>query len=164
MLTVDRYLLIVSTICFLVAIAQHVLITFIDTGMGASAGWYVYAVIVPESILVVAGLTAFKWGKYMLIGIISAFVLLEIYSTHWILIPYYTGLIAHTAGGSLQSFHPSQLNDIGFHELLARLEVNRPFFLTNAVLVSLWVLYVIASAALVHAGRYFLSPPRGIDR
>jgi hypothetical protein len=139
---------------FLVAIAHHVLITFIDTGNGASAGWYVYAVVVPEAILVVASLTAFKGGKYVLIGIIPAFFLLEIYSTHWILIPYYTGLIAHTAGGALQSFHPSQLNDIGFPELLARLEVNRPFFLTNGVLVSLWVLYLTASAALVYASQY----------
>src|SRR5207249_2842804 len=91
---------------FLAAITYHVLINFIDTGVGASNGWYLYTVIVPEALLVIAGLTAFRIGRQLLVGTIAAFFLLELYTTHAILIPYYTGMIAHTPAGYLQSFYP----------------------------------------------------------
>jgi hypothetical protein len=134
---------------FLAAIAYHVLMTFLDFGLGASAGWYVYAVVLPEAILVIAGLSAFKMAKHLIVATIVAFSVLEIYATHWILIPYYTGLIGHVAG-SLQSFYINQLSTIGFSQLLARLETNRPFFVNGAVLVGLWISYLVALAGLVY--------------
>lgn len=134
---------------FMAALAYHALVTFIDSGVGASAGWYLYAVIVPEAMLVVVGLAAFHWGRYVFVGLVAAFFLLEIYATHWILIPYYAGLIAHTAHGTLQAFGSSRLGAISWAEFLTRLEINRPGFVTNVSLLVLWVLYLASSATLV---------------
>ena len=60
-----------------------------------------YAVVVPEATLFVIGLLAFRWGRRLLIGVVAGLFLLEMYATHWLLIPYYTGLIDHAPNGAL---------------------------------------------------------------
>ena len=145
---------------FLGSIAYHVLVNFISSKISASSGWYLYAVVVPEAILAIAGLFAFRWGKSILIGVIACFALLEIYATHWILIPYYTGLIAHRPDGGLQAFYLSQVKTIGILELLARLEINRPSFLTNVTLIGSWSLFITTTLALAFvSGKYLLKQP-----
>jgi hypothetical protein len=59
-------------------------------------------------------------------------------------------LIWHAPDGGLRSFHFSQLNQIGLAELLARLEINRPVFATNVVLLTAWCAFLIASTLLVY--------------
>src|SRR5262249_2210801 len=102
-----------------------------------------------------------RWGKGMVVGLIACFFLLEMYATHFLLIPYYSGLIAHAADGGLQAFHLSQLNTIGLAEILARLQTNKASFLTNHVLTALWSLFIAASVSLpIIAARAF-KPHRG---
>jgi hypothetical protein len=118
-----------------------------------------YAVVIAEGTLIVAGLLAFRWGKAVVIGLIACFVLLEMYATHFVLIPYYTGLIAHAPDGGLQSFHLSQLNTIGFAEILARLQTNKVSFMTSQVIIGLWSLFLAASVSLPFvAARAFRAP------
>jgi hypothetical protein len=135
---------------FLAASAYHVLMNSINIPIDATPGWYLYAVVIPEAILVVAGLLAFKWGKEMVTATVVFFFALEMYATHFVLIPYYSGLIWHAPDGGLRSFHVSQLNQIGLAELLARLEINRPVFATNVVLLTAWCVFLIASTLLVY--------------
>jgi hypothetical protein len=133
---------------FLLSIAYHVLMNSINLGVDASAGWYLYSVVVSEVMLFVAGLLAFRGGKPLVAATAGFFFLLEMYAMHFLLIPYYTGLIAHAPDGGLQSFHVSQLKTISTTELLARLEINRASLLTNSTLVLLWCLFLAASALL----------------
>ena len=90
---------------FLAASAYHVLMNSINIPIDATPGWYLYAVVIPEAILVVAGLLAFKWGKEMVTTTVLFFFALEMYATHFVLIPYYSGLIWHAPDGGLRSFH-----------------------------------------------------------
>jgi 4-amino-4-deoxy-L-arabinose transferase-like glycosyltransferase len=144
---------------FVLALTYHILMNSINLGVDASAGWYMYAVVIAEGTLIVAGLLAFRWGKAVVIGLIACFVLLEMYATHFVLIPYYTGLIAHAPDGGLQSFHLSQLNTIGFAEILARLQTNKVSFMTSQVIIGLWSLFLAASVSLPFvAARAFRAP------
>jgi hypothetical protein len=144
---------------FVLALTYHILMNSINFGVDASAGWYMYAVVIAEGTLIVAGLLAFRWGKAVVIGLIACFVLLEMYATHFVLIPYYTGLIAHAPDGGLQSFHLSQLNAIGFAEILARLQTNKVSFMKSQVIIGLWSLFLAASVSLPFvAARAFRAP------
>ena len=146
------HLLILCTLYggFLLSSAYHVLMNSINFGVPASTGWYLYAVVVPEATLFVIGLLAFRWGRPLLIGVVAGLFLLEMYATHWLLIPYYTGLIDHAPNGALRSFYLSQFKTVAVSEILTRLTINRPFFVTNSVLILLWCLFLAASGALVY--------------
>ena len=132
---------------FLLATVYHGVVNYLNEGPAASAGWYLYAVIVPEAILIVSGLSAFKFSRSLIFGLMGCSIMVEIYATNWILIPYYAGLIRHTASGALQSFHPENMG-IGVAEVLMRLTVNRPPFLTPAAFVVMWIVYLSASIGL----------------
>ena len=86
----------------------------------------------------------------MVTATVLFFFALEMYATHFVLIPYYSGLIWHAPDKGLRSFHISQLNQINLVELLARLEINRPVFDTNVVLLTAWCAFLTASALLVY--------------
>jgi hypothetical protein len=135
---------------FLASIVYHVLMNSMNFGVGTSAGWYLYAVVVPEAILITAGLLSLRWGKQLFIALIVCLFALEMYATHWVLLPYYTGLISHAPDGGLRAFHLSQFAHVSLWELLARVEINRPFFLSNPVLITLWLCFLLASVLLVH--------------
>jgi hypothetical protein len=147
-------MLLLLFIGFVAATAYHILITFLDSGMGASEGWYIYAVVVPEAILVVVGLSALKGGRWLNAGLACALILFELYAVHGVLMPYYTGLIAHTSAGSLQHFHPEQLGQIGWSELFSRLTINRPTFVSPTILFLVWAAYLAASGLLAFVAVY----------
>jgi hypothetical protein len=129
---------------FIAALAYHVLLAFMNSGIPATCGWYLYAVVLPEALLLITGVMAFgQWGRRLLLVLMASFAALELYATHWLLIPYYTGLIAHTPAGALQSFHPGRVA-VSFTEILGRLHVNRPPFVTNDVVFVLWLLYLVS--------------------
>jgi hypothetical protein len=129
---------------FLAALAYHVLISFMNSGISATCGWYLYAVVLPEALLAITGVMAFgRWGRKLLLLVMGSFAALELYATHWLLIPYYTGMTAHAPSGALESFHPGRAG-ITFTEILGRLHVNRPAFVTSEVVFILWLLYLIS--------------------
>lgn len=136
---------------FWAALGHHVLMMFVNRGIAASGGWYLYAVVVPEVLLVASGLVGLlrnyaAWGLTVLTGL---FALLEFYTVHMLLIPYYTGMIAHAPDGGLRSFQIPQLFDGGATAMFHRLLINKAEVLTPPVLAVLWVLFVLSLFSLV---------------
>jgi 4-amino-4-deoxy-L-arabinose transferase-like glycosyltransferase len=150
-----RQLLVVVVLygLFWVGLLYHVFVTFVATGVSASTGWYMYAVIVPELLLLTCGLFAVtprSWHRWVLPTVTVAFAAIDVYSVHALLVPYYTGVIAHVAGSRTVS--PAtwpQLATAGPHLILTRLSVNKPSFLEPGTLVLLFLLYYLSTAIVV---------------
>jgi hypothetical protein len=88
---------------------------------------------------------------FLLIGL---FLLVEAYATHFVMIPYYTGIIGHRPDTTLLAFHISQALQLGWREILLRLTVNRPEFFGTTMIALVWLAFLAASASLlVIAGR-----------
>lgn len=133
---------------FLAALCYHILVTFINSNVAATCGWYLYAVAIPEALLAIAGVLAFgRWGRALLLAFAGSLSTLEFYATHWLLIPYYTGVIHRSPSGSLASFHPERMT-VSIAEMLSRLQVNRPAFVTSSALFILWLFYIISIVGL----------------
>ncbi|HEY1338231.1 MAG TPA: hypothetical protein VGF59_12010 [Bryobacteraceae bacterium] len=73
----------------------------------------------------------------------------DLYTVHFLLIPYWTGLTAHRPNGSLAAFHPGMPGQPGPGTMLLRLRANRPAFLDETAIAFLWAFYIAATAALV---------------
>jgi hypothetical protein len=135
---------------FWLGLCYHEL-TFSVLGLSTSTGWHVYAVVVAEALLATLGLmTLCPAGRrdWVLPAGTALFVLLDLYTTHFLLLPYYTGLTAHRADGALATFHLSQLGDGGFSLMMSRLMLPAP------AAGALWLGFLIATLALpVLAGR-----------
>jgi len=98
---------------FWLGLCYHEL-TFAAVGASSGAGWYLYAVVTTEALLAVAGLEALagrgsRWVQAATLSLVAA---LDLYGVHFKLLPYYTGLIAHRAGGALESFHVSRFSEL----------------------------------------------------
>ena len=63
--------------------------------------------------------------------------------------PYYAGITAHTARGSVPA---ARLGQIFSAELFRHLAVNKPGFLSPGVLIALWSVFLAALAAIVAVG------------
>jgi hypothetical protein len=140
---------------FLTGIAYHVLVNFINSDISSSTGWYLYAVILPEVLLITVGLFLLlpaRCRRFAVPVSIGCFALLELYTAHFLLIPYYTGFIAHAPTGALKSFHIAQLQDGGFREMVVRLAANRPPYFNGPVLLILWGMFILSTVALVVIG------------
>lgn len=137
---------------FCAGISYHVLVTFAVHGLSSSAGWYLYALVVAEALLAALGLMALcPAGRrpWVIPAGTASFVLLDLYATHFVLIPYYTGFISHRPNGALGSFHLSQLGDGGWRAMIGHLSEGT--FPAPAVLVS-WLAYLTATFALLFLG------------
>src|SRR5262249_6233137 len=91
--------------CFLIGGAYHVLVNFINSNISTSTGWYLYVVVVPEILLMMAGLFYLfptAWRRHCVPAVIVCFTLLELYTVHFLLMPYYTGFIDHAPTGGLR--------------------------------------------------------------
>jgi hypothetical protein len=114
-------------------------------GLSSGAGWYLYAVVVAEATLATLGIAALTpaplrcWVPFTGTCLCA---LLDLYATHFLLLPYYTGLIVHRANGSLESFHWSQLGGGGFPTMMDRMGLPAP-----ATFV-LWLCFLAATLAL----------------
>jgi hypothetical protein len=80
---------------------------------------------------------------------------------NFILIPYYLGLIGHSAAGRLQTFHVSQFWQAGLPEISSRLLLNRPYLTAPAEFAALWVLYLAATLTCLVVA--FMQARRGAD-
>ena len=85
-------------LCFWAGLAYHVLITFLHQGVSASTGWYLYAPVAAEGVLLVWGLEAFFPARVVLPSLAIAVAGLDLYGMHALLMPYYTGLTSHRGG------------------------------------------------------------------
>jgi 4-amino-4-deoxy-L-arabinose transferase-like glycosyltransferase len=136
---------------FWASLIYHAFVSFSKGKQPASGGWYLYAAIVPETLIVIFGLWQFMpeaWRRNLLVSMTAAFVLLDLYSSHFVALPYYTGLIRHSPNNSLQVFHISDAAALGTHELLSRLLINRPAIFGPTLLLAIWGSFIILSVAL----------------
>lgn len=144
---------------FWAGLLYNVFVVFVATGVSASDGWYMYAVVVPELLLVTCGLFAVvpkRWRKAVLPALTAAFAAIDLYGVHALLLPYYTGLIAHLPGSDLVTpARFQQLVAAGPQFILTRLTVNKPAFLGTGSVTLLFGAYYLATAVTV--GVAFLS-------
>lgn len=142
------------------AVAYHSLVAFIAAGQTTALGWYLYAAVVAEVVLLVLGIAVLMGKRCAAAGAAGVSVLvaaLDLYAAHFLLMPYYTGMIGRRASGALESFHVDKL--VGnFGEMLRRLSINEPTAVNEATIAVLWVSYVCATLglavlAVVVAGR-----------
>jgi 4-amino-4-deoxy-L-arabinose transferase-like glycosyltransferase len=158
----DQY---IALICFYgffcLGLGYQVLTLFISEGVSASTGWYIYSLVIPELILVYCGLRTalpFSSHPWILPSLTTAFALLDLYGMHFLLLPYYSGIISHSAvytgvfSHSTLSWVPAarlqQLMRTGLSTLADRLVINKPAFLTSRTLLLLWTIYFFATAWL----------------
>ena len=86
----------------------NVLLLFLSKGASTSMGWYMYCVVAAEISLLVVGLHSLvpMRGRFWVLSVlILCLVALDLYTVHFVSIPYYTGLIAHRPNGSVAAFH-----------------------------------------------------------
>jgi hypothetical protein len=134
--------------CFCASLAYQVTLAQIVYGKPMTNGWYLYCLVFAEIILICAGLMALlplRRRTLAPVGLVGLFVALDVYGMNFLLIPYYFGLITHSAGGRLQTFYISQFWKAGLPEISARLLLNRPYLSAPAEFAALWVLYLAAT-------------------
>lgn len=149
---------------FCLGLAYQVLTLFMSEGVSASTGWYIYCLVIPELILVYCGLRAvlpFGSHRWILPSLTTAFALLDLYGMHFLLLPYYSGIISHSAVyegvfshsalSSVPAARMQQLMRTGVSAIADRLVVNKPFFLTADTLVVLWIIYFLATVCTLIA-------------
>lgn len=90
----------------LLVMMYHSVVVFIATHRSMALGWYMYAVVVPEIILVCYGLRAIVGAHRIQVCLAALSVMaitLDLYTVNLILMPYYGGVISHRASGALQT-------------------------------------------------------------
>lgn len=120
-------LLAFATMCS--ALAYHSLVIFMMKGISTGIGWYLYAVIVPEAVLLAVGLRN-QWALASTCLLAGA---LDLYTMNLKLMPHHTGMAPVDGIGSL----------------LERLSVNKPGGLGPNVLAATWVTYLCSTACLI---------------
>ncbi|MDA2929355.1 glycosyltransferase family 39 protein [Acidobacteria bacterium AH-259-O06] len=145
---------------FWFGLLYHVLLTYLTSGVSATPGWYLYAVMLAEIVLLVYGLFSvapLRLRRRILAILLALFSLLDLYGITFLLMPYYTGFIRHKPGGGLISFNPFNLSGSDYAELLSRLTVNKPIFMTTTYYVMMSGLFLLMSlSALVLCVKVFL--------
>jgi len=133
-------------LCFWAGLAYHVLITFLHLGVSASTGWYLYALVAAEIVLLVWGLEAFFPARVVLPALTIAVAGLDLYGMHGLLMPYYTGLTSHI-GDSVPRALVATISHLP--EVFTRRSETRPAWLGAPVLVSWWLGYWAATIGTV---------------
>jgi len=132
----------------------NVLLLFLSKGASTSMGWYLYAVVAAELILLVHGLCYIapkQFARWLPPLLASAFAALDLYTVHFVAAPYYIGLTSHRPNGTITNFHTSQLSQIGWHQILERLCATKPLWFMPGIFATLWALYLVATLVLVAA-------------
>lgn len=115
-------------------------------------GWYVHAVVAAEVTLCVAGLRIWakpRWQAYVAASGVLLFALLDLYTMNAVSIPYYTGMVAHRANGSLAAVHWDDFGRLGAAEVFSRLAEFKPPWVNPPVVFVLWLFYLLATFALI---------------
>ena len=130
----------------------NVLLLYLSKGLPASMGWYMYAVVAAEVVLCVAAFGRFS--RWAAAGGAALFGLFDLYTVHFVAIPYYTGMIRHKANGALAALHAADFRAVGFGGGFERLTANKGSLISQHVMLALWVLYLAATIGLmVHSAR-----------
>jgi 4-amino-4-deoxy-L-arabinose transferase-like glycosyltransferase len=139
-------------ICFAASLAYQVTLSQIAYNAPMTCGWYFYCLVFAEVILICAGLRALlpiRARAWAAPSLAALFALLDLYGVHFILLPYYTGVVAHTPAGGLPVFRLSYLATTGLGEVSARLSLNPPFLLGPVAFWFWWGVYWVATILCV---------------
>jgi len=140
-----------------IGLAYHAT-TGVRTYAGAGTlGYYFYAFAAAEGILLVAG-----WGRFWRI-LVPMFVLLEGFALWFVQLPYYAGLLAHTARGGLPALRLAQLRHGGLHTLLENLAADKPFGVAGMAAITLLFFCVTAGLLAITFRRSALSARKSKD-
>jgi len=138
-------------ICFASGVLYYGLVAQALTGFPSAAAWYACCLAAPFSILMCAGLRTIAPRSIeaatgpLLVIMFSA---LEFFGANLLLLPYYAGFTSHLPNGGLPAGKLAQLVT-GGPTLAERLTFYKPPWLTSSVLIWLWGLSLLATAALV---------------
>ena len=143
-----RQILVLATfyLCFWAGLAYEVVVIYLHQGISASAGWYLYAAVAAEAVLLVWGLQAFLPARIVFPSLAVAIAALDLYGTHALLMPYYAGLTSHSGKWVPGSLGPT-LMQLPF--VFDRLSQLHPRWLGAPALWSLWVGYGVATVGSV---------------
>jgi len=123
-------LLVASQGLFILAMVWFSLNTFMAMGTSAGVGWYAISMVAVETTLTAcgfAGLLGIARARIAMAAAVVVAIAFDVYTVHFLLAPYYGGMIRHRAGGSLEAYH--------WHRLLP--------------MPGIWMLYLAANAALI---------------
>ncbi len=137
-------------VSYIAGLLYFALVTYTYTGVSGIPGWYMYCLVAAEVILLTLGLYALvprHFTRWAIPTVTAFFCMLDLYATHFILVPYYTGLIAHNEKGAIPAFHVERFREFG--TAVQRLQANRPEWINSSEIVVFWCLYLMATAALV---------------
>lgn len=129
-------------LCFWAGLLYDVLVIYLTKGVSASAGWYLYAAVAAEVILLVWGLQAFFSTRVVFPGLALGIAALDLYGMHGLLMPYYTGLTWHVGKfvGSALWVTTTQLSMV-----FDRLDQLRPPWFPVPALLVAWIVYCVAT-------------------
>jgi len=150
--SISLFVLALLELCFAAAIAYHVTLSQIAYNAPLTCGWYFYCLMFAEVILICAGLRALlpvRARSWAAPSLAALFALLDLYGVHFILLPYYIGVVAHTPAGGLPVFRLSHFATTGLGEISARLSLNPPFLVGPAAFWFLEGVYWVATIACV---------------
>ena len=137
----------------------NVLLLYVSKGLPGSMGWYLYAVVGAEAALCAGGLSRIR--RWAPAAGAALFGLLDLYTVHWVAIPYYTGMIAHKPNGALAALHLAVPRAVGLSGALDRLLVYKTSWISPPLIVFLWLAYLAATLWLVIAPSWLASGGAG---
>lgn len=145
----DLLLVLLAPATLLLGLCFHAAQTMQATGIPGTLGHYMYALGAPEGILLVVGLQwwlPYRWRTLPVPLLVTVFAGLDLFTSWFLLLPYYTGIIQHDVQGRLHALHVTQLAHGGLKILFERLIVNGPEF------VSVGGVTVMAAVGLIATG------------
>ena len=145
----------------------HAAIAYQSTGRAASLAHYLYGLVVVEAVILVVGLGRLLPARWALIPapfLVAVFLALEMFGTWILLLPYYSGLIRHGAGGSLPAFPITQYAGGAVGSLLQGILPNKPAFLGMHSVALLAIGFLLSSFALFAIAAFLLTTARPADR
>jgi hypothetical protein len=148
-----RFAIVLSAyILFVLGIGYYALVVFLVKGISVALGWYLYAAVGAEIVLLVSGFTALagvRKAKYCAALTCLLALFFDLYTMHFVLVPYYTGLIRHRPSGSLEAFRIKALGDAGIGQVCSRLGLNEELSIRPAAIAAIWAAYLVATVTLM---------------
>ncbi len=142
-------------LCFWAGLLYDVLAIFIGKGVSASAGWYLYAAVGAEVILLVWGLQAFVPARVVYPCLAIGAGVLDLFGANGLMMPYYAGLTVHD-GKWVPSAFGQMLTQL--HLVMSRFGELRPGWLSVTVLLCLWIAYWLATLGAMLASLLLFRP------
>jgi hypothetical protein len=137
---------------FWIGLAYRALASYRSTRVAGTLRYYPWCLAVPEVLCLLAGIERIAPARFQAFCaplVTICFGGIEIFSSNFLLIPYYTGLTVHSPGGGVPAAHVSALWNAFPEPLLSRLAFAKPFPLTVPAMLTLWLLFFLAVLARV---------------